>query len=88
MYNVLSLHRLASNHSNDDDDDDDHLHHKGHVHLPKAYNIVQTVYSLSLTVVIIIIIVVIAVVRERTAQHACAKIARSKQHRTQELGTW
>ena len=81
MYNVLSLHSLASNNSNDDDDDDHHHHHKGHVHLPKAYNIVQTVYSLSLTVVIIIIIiiiVVIAVVRERTAQHACAKIAWSK----------
>ena len=87
MYNVLSLHSLASNNSNDDDDDDHH-HHKGHVHLPKAYNIVQTIYSLSLTVVIIIIIVVIAVVRERTAQHACAKIARSKQHRTREHGTW
>ena len=85
---MLSLYRLANNNSNDDDDDDDHHHHKGHVHLPKAYNIVQTVYSLSLTVVIIIIIVVIAVVRERTAQHACAKIARSKQHRTQEHGTW
>ena len=43
MYNVLSLHRLASNNSNDDDDDDDDdHHHKGHVHLPKAYNIVQT----------------------------------------------
>ena len=70
MYNVLSLHSLASNNNNDDDDDDHH--HKGHVHLPKAYNIVQTVYSMSLTVVviIIIIIVVIAVVRERTAQHA------------------
>ena len=88
---MLSLYRLANNNSNDDDDDDYH-HHKGHVHLPKAYNIVQTVYSRSITVVIIIIIiiiiVVIAVVRERTAQHACAKIARSKQHRTQEHGTW
>ena len=86
MYKVLSLHRLASNNSIDDDDDDHH-HRKGHVHLLKAYTIVQTVYSLSLTI-IIIIIVVIAVVRERTAQHACAKIARSKQHRTQEHGTW
>ena len=85
---MLSLYRLANNNSNDDDDDDDHHHHKGHVHLHKAYNIVQTVYSLSLTVVIIIIIVVIGVVRERTAQHACAKIARSKQHRTQEHWLW